>query len=97
MSEIIVSANELTKNKEELSTLKKTFEGQIRKLEAESKSLNSMWDGEAKRAYQTSMGADIAKLMAFLKVLVEIIAILETIISLYRKMEQKNSALAAGH
>lgn len=97
MSEIIVSANELTKKKEELSTLKKTFEGQIKKLEAESKSLNSMWDGEAKKAYQNSMNIDIGKLMAFLKVLIEIIGILEAIIALYRKMEQKNSALAAGH
>ncbi len=97
MSQIIVSAKELINKKEQLIRLKDRYESLIKKLEARSKSLDKMWDGEAKKQYQISMSLDIAKLVAFVQLLIEIINILSTIITTYQNMEQKNIAIASGH
>ena len=95
MSQIIVSANELTNKKEALSALKKTFKTQIEQLESEARKLDTMWDGEAKQKYKLAMTIDIDKLKLFLKVIEEFIEVLATIISMYRLMEMKNANLAS--
>ncbi len=95
MSQIIVSANELTRKKETLSALKKTLVSQVTQFEAEGRKLNSMWDGPAKKKYTAALTLDVAKIKLFIKVIEEFITVLSTIISMYKLMEKKNLTTAA--
>ncbi len=95
MSQIIVSASELSRKKEALSSLKKTLASQISQFESEGKKLDSMWDGPAKAKYSLALTLDINKLKMFLKIVEEFISVLATIISLYKLMEKKNLSVAS--
>lgn len=95
MSQIIVSASELTRKKEALSALEKTLKTQIGQFESEGKKLDSMWDGPAKKKYAAALTLDVAKLKLFLKVVEEFISVLSTIISLYKLMEKRNITTAS--
>lgn len=96
MSQFTISAQELSEKKETLSALKTTLETQVAQLESIGKSLNTMWEGPARESYARSLSIDLAKVKVFLKILGEFINILTKIISLYKIMEKKNVATAAG-
>lgn len=95
MSQIIVSANELTKKKEALAALKKTLGTQISQFEAEGKKLDSMWEGAAKKKYSMALTIDVSKLKMIMKLVEDFIKVLSTIIALYNLMEKKNLSVAS--
>ena len=96
MSQLIVSAQEITNKKNTLATLKNTLETQVSQMETLNRSLDGMWEGPAKEKYAAALNIDIAKIKLFIKVIGEFISILYQIIVLYKTMEKKNIATATG-
>lgn len=95
MAQFIVSANQLEQKKNELEGKKRNYESLINQLESEARSLYTMWDGDAKESFKTSLTEDIKTLKAFIIELDDFIKTLSDIIQTYRTTEQKNAALAA--
>ncbi len=95
MAQLIVSSQELRQKKDTLAQLAGSLNKQISSLEQMGKSLNSMWDGDAKENFVRNLNVDLSKLKLFVKLVLEFVAILEKIIELYKIMEAKNVSTAA--
>ena len=96
MAELVVSSKELRQKKEQLSQLAGTLKSQVTSYEQLGKSLNSMWDGDAKDTFVKKLDLDLEKILSLLKLVMEFITLLDKIIALYAMMEAKNVATANG-
>lgn len=94
MAEFIISSEELRQKKETLAGYARKLDGQIGSLEELGKSLNSMWEGDAKDSFTKSVSMDIGKIRILVKLLFEFLTVLEKIIELYKAMEARNIATA---
>ena len=94
MAAFQVTAKELRAKAEELRGLKEQFESQVNNLEQQEKSLCSMWEGEAKEAFNKAFNSDIKQMDKFAKLIVQYCASLESIAMQYEKAEAQNVSTA---
>jgi len=94
MAQMVISVAELQNKKDMLEALAGSFKSKLEEFKEIGETLHGMWEGDAKDDYMKSFNMDFQKLTQLLKLIIEFIAILQKIISLYKAMELKNEAIA---
>lgn len=94
MAAFQVTTNELKSKTNELRELNAQFKTQVGNLENQEASLISMWEGEAKQAFDTAFKNDKAQMDNFYNLVIQYCAALENIASQYALAEARNASTA---
>lgn len=94
MSYIQVTSSELRNKAEELRGLNQRYSTEIENMLSNQNNLNSMWEGEAKDAFNQAFNQDKGKLDSFKNAIDTYIQALNTIAQRYEEAEKKNFAIA---
>jgi len=94
MSFIQVTAEELRNRANELQGLNSRFQTEIENLLSCQSNLNTMWEGEAKEAFNQAFQKDKGTMDSFKSAIDQYIQALLTIASRYEEAEKKNLSMA---
>ena len=94
MAYIQVTSSELRTKAEELRGLNQRFTQEIENMLSHQNNLNSMWEGEAKEAFNQAFNQDKGKLDNFKNAIDAYIQALTTIAARYEDAEKKNFSIA---
>ena len=95
MALIQVSAAELKAKAGELRNLNSQFKTQVGNLESQEQTLISMWEGEARDAFNTAFNNDKMQMDNFYNLIEQYCAALEAIAAKYELAEAQNVSTAA--
>ena len=95
MAEFSVTVRELNTKAEELQNLNTQFMNQVSNLEETESTLNGMWEGEAKQAFDTAFHNDITQMHNFYNAIAQYIAALQNIAVQYSNAEARNVEIAS--
>lgn len=95
MGLIQVSAAELKAKAGELRNLNSQFKTQVGNLESQEQSLVSMWEGEARDAFNNAFNNDKAQMNNFYNLIEQYCVALENIAAKYEMAESQNVSTAA--
>lgn len=94
MAEILVTAAQLTAKAGELRQLNSSFETQVGQLVSSEQNVCSMWEGDAKTAFDNAFQHDKSMMDEFKKAIDQYATALETIAKEYEKAETQNTTTA---
>lgn len=95
MSFIQVTASELRNRATELKSLNSRFQTEIENLVSCQNNLNTMWEGEAKEAFNSAFSRDKGILENFKSAIDQYVQALLVIASRYEEAEKKNLSVAS--
>ena len=95
MSFLQVTAAELRNKASELQGLNSRFQGEIENLVANQSNLNTMWEGEAKEAFNNAFIRDKGNLDNFKGAIDQYIQALLVIAERYEEVEKRNLSTAS--
>lgn len=95
MSFIQVTASELRNRATELKSLNSRFQTEIENLVSCQNNLNTMWEGEAKEAFNSAFSRDKGNLENFKSAIDQYVQALLVIASRYEEAEKKNLSVAS--
>lgn len=95
MALIQVSAAELKAKAGELRNLNSQFKTQVGNLESQEQTLISMWEGEARDAFNTAFNNDKMQMDNFYNLIEQYCVALEAIAAKYELAEAQNVSTAA--
>lgn len=95
MALIQVSAAELKAKAAELRNLNGQFKSQVGNLESQEQNLISMWEGEARDAFNTAFNNDKVQMDNFHNLIEQYCVALENIAVQYERAEAQNVSTAA--
>lgn len=90
VSTIQLTESALKKKKNELESLNKQLQTDIKNLDSIEKSLQGMWTGDAAKAFDATYKKDGASFTQFVTLVTKYAGALESIMTLYEKGEKKN-------
>lgn len=94
MAEIMVTAAQLRERAETLRQLNESFKTQIELLQTSETNVCSMWEGEAKQAFQTAFDQSKVKMDSFKQAIDQYVNALLQIAQKYETAEQQNIQIA---
>lgn len=94
MAQITVTTRELKNKATSLQSSNQQLNSQISQLQQQEASLCSMWEGDAKNAFDKAFKSDIQQMQNFYKEIQQYVAKLNEIISSYEQAEQRNTQTA---
>lgn len=94
MSFIQVTSTELKSKAEELLGLNSKFQSEIENLMSCQSNLNTMWEGEAKDAFDSAFMRDKGNMDSFKSAMDQYIQALQVIAARYEEAEKKNVSTA---
>lgn len=94
MAYIQVTSNELRTKADELRGLNQRFSSEIENMTSHQNNLNTMWEGEAKEAFNQALNQDKGKLENFKNAIEAYIQALTVIAQRYDEAENKNLSIA---
>ena len=94
MGMMIISLAEIQEKKADLASLNQTLASQLRDLQAQIRSLDADWEGDAADAYKARSQRDIQNMERMVTVVNTYIKALDTIIAQYQMAEKKNINIA---
>ncbi|MBR3600444.1 MAG: WXG100 family type VII secretion target [Lachnospiraceae bacterium] len=94
MGMMIISLAELQSKKEDLSSLNQVLASQLRDLQAQIRSLDADWEGDAADAFRQRAQRDIQNMERMVTAVASYVKALDTIIAQYRMAERKNIGIA---
>lgn len=89
-----VTVSELKAKANELRDLNSQFKTQVGNLESQEESLCSMWEGEAKNAFDKAFKSDEAQMDNFYNLIEQYCVALENIAAKYDQAENMNTSTA---
>ena len=95
MSFIQVTSSELRNRAAELQGLNSKFQNEIENLTSCQNNLNTMWEGEAKEAFNSAFIKDKSTMDAFKSAIDQYVQALLVIAARYEEAEKKNVSVAA--
>lgn len=95
MSFIQVTATELRNKASELQGLNSRFQGEIENLVSHQSNLNTMWEGEAKEAFNNAFMRDKGNLDNFKNAIDQYIQSMLVIAERYEEAEKRNLSTAS--
>lgn len=95
MSFIQVTSSELRNRASELQGLNSKFQNEIENLVSCQNNLNSMWEGEAKEAFNSTFIKDKSTMDTFKGAIDQYVQALLVIAARYEEAEKKNVSVAA--
>lgn len=96
MAAFQVTSGELKAKSNELRELNTQFRTQIENLKTQEGTLTSMWEGEAKNAFDTAFKNDTAQMDNFHNLIEQYCAALDGIAAKYDMAEAQNVSIAQG-
>ncbi len=94
MAAFMVTSSELKSKANELRNLNAQFKSQVGNLESQEGSLVSMWEGEARDAFDMAFKNDKTQMDNFYNLIEQYCAALETIAAKYEAAEARNLSTA---
>ena len=91
---ITVTTTTLTKKKGDLKSYNDKFKKQVSALREQEKALNSMWDGEANKAFHDAFEKDATQMDNFYNAIEKYVTNLDEIIKAYETAEKANVSTA---
>lgn len=95
MSAFSVTASELRKRADDLTTLNSKLKGEIQSLEGYEAQLANMWEGQAQAAFRNAFNNDKGQMTAFASAIEQYVAALLNIAAKYEQAEQKSQEIAS--
>ena len=95
MSFIQVTSSELRNKAEQLQGLNSKLKSEIENLQAHQANLNTMWEGDAKEAFNNAFIRDKEKMDAFKTAIDQYIQAMLVIAGRYEEAEKKNISIAS--
>lgn len=95
MAEIKVSAAQLKAKAGELKNLNNQFKAKVQELVGSEQNLASMWEGDAKVAFNTAFNNDKTQMDNFYNLMEQYIITLENIAVEYENKEMANTQIAS--
>lgn len=93
-STITVNMGTVKSKADELKNLNSSFRKQVEELKSKEASLNSMWEGEARKAFHNAFNNDAAQMNKFYDAIEKYINSLNEIVKQYQQAENKNLSTA---
>ena len=90
MAEFKVTSSELKNKAQELRQVDSSFKTAVEELQTTEQQLLTMWDGEAKDAFDQAFKSDVGQMETFYQTIEKYCQALETDASTYEKAEQTN-------
>ncbi len=94
MAEFSVNPQALKSKREQLSAQNEQLKARRNELEATNNSLSSMWEGDARNAFEQAVRTDLAKIDEFIQLIQQYCMALDDIISKYVEAEARNTDTA---
>lgn len=94
MAAFTVTSSELRAKANELRNLNSQFKSQVSNLESQEGNLVSMWEGEARNAFDTAFKNDKVQMDNFQNLIEQYCAALESIAAKYDLAESQNTMTA---
>lgn len=94
MSAIMVNSTQLRQKATQLEQYNKQFKQRVDSLSEKERSLGTMWEGEAKKAFHTEFTKDTQQFMNFYNGINQYVQALRDAAEQYEKAEQKSLELA---
>lgn len=95
MSEILVSPSEIRNKAEQLKNLNNSFRHEVEKMIGYQQSLNSMWEGEAKEAFNRAFQTDRSKWESFAKNIDDFVTKILIIVTTWENAEKQAVQIAS--
>mgnify|MGYP002515064904 CR=1 FL=1 len=95
MAAFKVTAKELKAKAGELREMNAQFKTQVGNLETKEQALNSMWEGEANKAFHTAFNNDKMQMDNFYNLIEQYCVALENIATQYEMAEAQNVSTAS--
>jgi len=95
MAEIRVTSASLRAKKDELQQMNAKFKDAVNKLQDTEKTLNSSWEGEAQKAFDSKFNNDKIQMDNFYNAVQAYVTALDQIIAQYEKTEATNVQIAS--
>lgn len=93
-NQIQVSTSTLSSKSSELRSLNSRFKSQVTNLRTQERSLNSMWEGESRKAFHNAFERDAAQMDKFYALIEKYVTSLNEIIKEYERAEKVNLSTA---
>lgn len=90
MAQFTVTTAQLNQKAGELRANNRNLTSQISNLQSQQRTLNGMWEGDAKRAFDKAFNQDIVQMQNFYKEIENYVAKLTEIAKNYEQAEAKN-------
>ncbi len=94
MSETIINSAVIRTQAETLSNLNVQFQSQVNQLRNLEASLNSSWDGDARRAFHNAFESDMVQMDNFYKAINTYVSALMNAAARYEEAERNNVDIA---
>ena len=94
MSKVTTNTVQMRKAASEIEELNRQFQSHIKELVSEKDELCTMWDGEAKQAFQAAFNKSIDTLESFYSTIEKYLRAINEAAAGYEKAEQKAADLA---
>ena len=91
---IQVTTSTLRSKSSELSSLNTRFKSQVTNLRTQERALNSMWEGESRKAFHNAFEKDAAQMDKFYELIRKYITSLNDIAKEYERAEKVNLSTA---
>jgi WXG100 family type VII secretion target len=90
MAAFQVTSSQLRAKASELRQMNRQFKSQLGNLDSQERSLNGMWEGDAKNAFEKAFRNDRVQMDNFYSLIEQYCTALENIASKYETAEQRN-------
>lgn len=90
----VVNTATVSSKAEELKTLNSSFKSQVEALKEQEAALSSMWEGDAKAAFQNAFKNDSIQMNNFYNAIEKYVSSLQQIVAGYEKAEAANAEKA---
>ena len=94
MAGIIANTTTIKSKAQELNNLNNRLKTQIKNLESQEKTLNGMWEGDSKAAFQTAFNKDVIQMNNFYNAIAKYVQALNEIAAKYEAAERANTNIA---
>lgn len=94
MAQITVTTSQVKGKADMLKSYNSQLNSQISQLQQQESSLCSMWDGDAKNAFDKEFKKDIVQMQNFYKAIEQYVAKLNEIVKAYDDAESRNTQTA---
>ncbi|MBQ4528375.1 MAG: WXG100 family type VII secretion target [Clostridia bacterium] len=91
MSAFDVTPAQLKSTADQLESLNQQFQSAVNNLDSTQQTLNGMWEGEAKQAFQQAFSKDKVNMDAFHANITKFVAAIRTMASKYEQAENQNT------
>lgn len=95
MAEFSVNPTALKNKKQELEARNEQLKAKRSELEAANNNLKSMWEGDARNAFDQAVRTDLAKIDEFIRLIQQYCTALDDIINKYVTAENRNTNTAS--